>query len=321
MDFQYNYILNPSVKYWLELGGPGSEEKEVQGLVENVVWTVFTAAEGFTNVTKYKRGATEPDQKTMKLIQFIGGWAPVDLLMGELKREQEDKSGKAFDRVARDNLDDHLEESTNPNNTTLFGFVGIGDSVKFYKKLLPKGPLVQLHSNPLHWEFDAPSIQEKFEYFKVNIPTVGAASYDTAQSASAAPAYMALSATGVVPTSYVQTGGTGYAHGQGYTVPIGNFASGSGGYTGSQPYYASTGTYTDSASVSNRTAQDTAGTADIGPWSDWVWYENDKRSARTRANPAVPGGWEYDYDYPPAETPAKSSSSKDKSGKGKGRRR
>src|SRR6266536_1611538 len=172
---EHNYLLNPAIKLCLEHIEPGSTEKEVQALVENIVWTAFPATDGWMNITKYKQGATELDNKTMKLIQFNTGWATIDVVVYEVKRDREDKSLKAFNRVASDLLDDHLGESTNLDNTTLFGAVGIRDYVQFYKKLLPRGNLMSLHSQPLHWETDAKAVQEFFNYFKVNIPRMPAA--------------------------------------------------------------------------------------------------------------------------------------------------
>lgn len=97
------------------------------------MWTVFPATDGWMNVTKYKQGAIEPDKKTMKLIQFTTSWATVNIVVYEAKCDCEDKSLKAFNRVASDLLDDHLGESTNPDNTTLFGAARIGDYVQSYK--------------------------------------------------------------------------------------------------------------------------------------------------------------------------------------------
>src|ERR1700709_2493027 len=149
-----NYLSNPAIQVYLEQIETGSKEKEVQALVENILWTVFPAHDGWSNLTKYKQGATEPDSKTMRVVHFNDGWATIDVLVGEVKRIMEDISMRAFNKVARDLLDDHMTETTNDNGTTLFGFVGKGFHVVFYKKVIPSGKLEALHQEPLHWGSD-----------------------------------------------------------------------------------------------------------------------------------------------------------------------
>ncbi|KAF4637823.1 hypothetical protein G7Y89_g242 [Cudoniella acicularis] len=167
---EYNYMSNPAIKICLEQIEPGSTEKEVQNLWENTIWTTFPASDHWMNQTKYKQGATEPDNKVMKVIHYNAGWAPIDVLVVELKRLREDISFNAFNGVACNLLDDHMAESTNPAGTTLFGAVGIGTHVQFYQRKLPRGNLETRHPKPLHFEADATTIQEYFNHFKLNIP-------------------------------------------------------------------------------------------------------------------------------------------------------
>jgi hypothetical protein len=215
---EHNYTKNPAIKLWLEhINEPGSAEKEVQGLWESGLWTVFPANDLWMNVTKYKQGVTEPDNKVMKLVSYYAGWGTVDVLVVELKRDREDKSMKVFNRVARDLLDDHMGESTNPSNTTLFGAVGIGAYVVFYRKILPGGDLVAFHPQPLHWEIQAVTIQGYFDYFKQNIPKdlssattlpstssanqVASSSYGAAPGTAAPPSSVSQGAASANPTA------------------------------------------------------------------------------------------------------------------------
>jgi hypothetical protein len=64
-----------------------------------------------------------------KLLQYNTSWAPVNVLVVELKRLQEDVSKRAFDKVADSYLDDMFKESTNKKKTILFGAVGIGEYI------------------------------------------------------------------------------------------------------------------------------------------------------------------------------------------------
>jgi hypothetical protein len=177
---EHNYVSNPAIAIWYEYIEAGSKEKEVQGLWENMLWTVFPANDSWTTVTKYQQLSTEPDNKVMKIIQYNAGPATMDLLVVELKRLKEDTARTAFDEVAHNQLDDHMAESANPDRTTLFGAVGIGRHVQFYTKVLPRGRLNHLHNQPLHLLNDAASVQEYFNYFKRHVPST----YQPAASAS-----------------------------------------------------------------------------------------------------------------------------------------
>lgn len=63
-----------------------------------------------------------------------------------------------------------MGECINSNGTTLFGFVTIGQHVVFYQKVLSCGKLERTQTEPFHWWNSAGSIQQYFDYFKVNIP-------------------------------------------------------------------------------------------------------------------------------------------------------
>jgi len=219
---------------WLDRKGSAS-------LVENILWTAFPAADHWMNLTKYKQGATEPDNKVMKLVHFQAGWAPVDLLMVEVKRESEGKSGKAFNRIAKDLLDDFMTESSNPDGTTLFGAVGIEAFVKFYKKVLPNGALESFHSDPLHLETDAKTVQEYFDFFKLNVPGAAAGGTGTTVSTSGYRATYTTPGSTTASTSSYQTT---------YTTPGSTTASISG-------YQA---TYTTPGSTTTPSYQDTSQT-------------------------------------------------------------
>jgi hypothetical protein len=167
---EHEYLSNPAIEICLDYIDPGSEEKEVQALWENMIWTVFPARDHWMNQTKYKQGLTEPDYKVMKLVPSTTGWAPIDVLIIELKRVRENASLHTFNRVCSDLLDDHIAESTNPDGTTLFGAVGIGKHVQFYQRVLPRGELQSTHTKPLHLEYDVATVQQYFDHFKRNIP-------------------------------------------------------------------------------------------------------------------------------------------------------
>jgi len=201
---EHKYNSNPGISILLEHIEPGSGEKEVQALVENVLWTVFPASDHWLNLTKHRQGNTEPDNKTAKLIKYTAGWAPIDVLVGELKRIKEDTSMKPFARVSHDLLDDHMAESGNPDGSTLFGFVGIGKHVVFYERILPRGGLKPLHDQPLHWWDNAQTIQQWFDFFKTHIPTSLAAGPSATIPVSSPQAAPAAGSSAAVPVSSPQ---------------------------------------------------------------------------------------------------------------------
>jgi len=165
-----DYSSNPAISLLCEQIERGSKEQEVQALWESLLWTVFPASSHWITLTKYKQGATEPDNKVMKLIQYHTGWATMDVLAVELKRPREKVTLDAFNTVARDLLDDHMSESNNPDGTTLFGAVGIGHHVVFYNKELPRGRLQATQTRPFHLLTDAPEVQGYFDYYKLHVP-------------------------------------------------------------------------------------------------------------------------------------------------------
>jgi hypothetical protein len=170
LPMEDDYSSNPAISLLCEQIEPGSKEQEVQALWESLLWTVFPATGHWITHTKYKQGATEPDNKVMKLIQYHTGWATMDVLAVELKRPREKVTLETFNTVARDLLDDHMSESNNPDGTTLFGAVGIGHHVVFYNKELPRGRLQTIQTRPFHLLTDAPKVQEYFDYYKLHIP-------------------------------------------------------------------------------------------------------------------------------------------------------
>jgi hypothetical protein len=214
---EHNYMLNPAIAICVEYIENGSAEKEVQQLWDNMLITVFPAQDNWMFNSRYRGAASEPDNVIRKLLQYNAGWAPVDVLVVELKRLQEDVSKRAFDKVADSYLDDMFEESTNKKKTILFGAVGIGEHVQFYEYVLPKGPRTAMHSAPYHLIRDAQSVQQYFNYFKVNV----------AKSAQGP----ALQATSGTPVSSVPSAGYGASSGSGasssappatYTVSYGS---------------------------------------------------------------------------------------------------
>jgi hypothetical protein len=210
-----NYSLNPGISLLCEQIERGSKEQEVQALWESLLWTVFPASSHWITLTKYKQGATEPDNKVMKLIQYHTGWATMDVLAVELKRPREKVTLDAFNTVARDLLDDHMSESNNPDGTTLFGAVGIGHHVVFYSKELPKGRLQTTQTRPFHLLTDAPKVQEHFDYYKLHVPQwpspdaapnpapplTGLSSSSTASYQAPASSYQAPGSSYETPTS------------------------------------------------------------------------------------------------------------------------
>ncbi|KAF8847837.1 hypothetical protein BDZ45DRAFT_681620 [Acephala macrosclerotiorum] len=143
------YITNPAIELCVQQIEDGSAEKYVQVTWENLLWTVFPASDQWLNQTKHADTIGEPDNKVMKIVQFMGGWAPVDVLVVELKRHSENVSRNAFNRHADNLLDDFMEQSSNADGTILFGAIGIGKNVQFYKKQLPRGRLEGLHPHPI----------------------------------------------------------------------------------------------------------------------------------------------------------------------------
>ena len=219
---EHNYTLNPSIEILLDMIENGSKEKEVQALVENVLWTVYPAVDYWLNLTKYQQGATEPDDIVRKLISYTGGWAPIDVMMVELKRIKEDTSMKAFNSVADSLLDDHMAESTNPEGSTLFGMVGIGKHVVFYERVLPRHKLKLLVDRPLHWWDDYLTIQYWFNYTKEHVTKIPA-------TAPTGPSLMtpAGPSLGTYPASYSAgpvRGGFDYT----VTYPVRKASSGHG---------------------------------------------------------------------------------------------
>jgi hypothetical protein len=103
------------------------------------------------------------------------------VLIVELKRPQEDISSKAFHRHADCDLDDFLRESENPDGTAMFGAIGLGTYVIFYKKVLPGGKMKPIHKAPYHLKENTAEIQELFDYFKEH-----ACEYNTANNTPAA---------------------------------------------------------------------------------------------------------------------------------------
>ncbi len=88
----------------------GPKEQEVQAVWESLLWTVFPASDHWMTLTKYKQGATEPDNMVMKLVQYHVGWASVDVLKIELKRPREKVTIDAFNTIATNLLFDHMSE-------------------------------------------------------------------------------------------------------------------------------------------------------------------------------------------------------------------
>jgi hypothetical protein len=102
-------------------------------------------------LTKYKQGATEPDNKTMKYIQYTRGWATIDVLIFKVKRLQKDISIKAFTYVTNNLLNNYIVESNNPDGSTLFRVVGLGFHVIFFEKVLPWHKLKVIYKWLLYW--------------------------------------------------------------------------------------------------------------------------------------------------------------------------
>ncbi|KAF4637139.1 hypothetical protein G7Y89_g929 [Cudoniella acicularis] len=164
-----NYILNPAIKLYAEHVEPGSQEKEVQVLWENLLWTVFPAHDHWSVQTKHKSEATEPDNKVTKIIEYTAGWSSIDALIVELKRPRGKTTQKDFNDVLNSQLDDHIALSSNPSNSVLFGAVGIGLHIQFYSRMLPRGRIHTCHSRPYHLIEDASSVQEIFDNIKCNV--------------------------------------------------------------------------------------------------------------------------------------------------------
>ena len=68
-----DYTLNPIFEILLAAIEPGSKEKEVQAMSENVLWTVYPASKNFSTLTKCEHGAIEPDNIIRKIVQFYIG--------------------------------------------------------------------------------------------------------------------------------------------------------------------------------------------------------------------------------------------------------
>ncbi len=152
-----------------------------------ILATVFPASDHWVNLTKYKQGATEPDVKTMKMLQYHAGWGHVDVLITEVKRITEKVTMRQFDDTSRTYLDDMMAESTNAPGSALFGLVGIGKHMMFYKKvLIPESKLIPLLDKPLHWWDDYTVSQQWCAYFKSHIPTMPPALAAAPRSALAA---------------------------------------------------------------------------------------------------------------------------------------
>jgi hypothetical protein len=307
---EHDYTLNHAVPILLGHIEPGSTEKEVQALVENVLWTVFPAADNWVNLTKYKQGATEPDNKTMKCIQYTGGWATVDVLMFEVKRLQEDTSMKAFIRVANNLLDDYMVESNNPDGSTLFGGVGIGFHVVFFEKVLPRHKLKIICERPLHWWDDALIIQPLFNWIKEHVPTSSA----TAPAGPSQPEPPQPEPPQPEP-SQLETGQqrTGdwseWSWNEKYNCES-RYRENSIVQGGWEYEYRPTQTKAEPATTSHLVE---TGQQRIGDWSEWYWSDKHGCEERYRENSNVSGGWDYDY------RSVKSSKGDSKYGKGKGK--
>lgn len=188
---EHNYLLNPMVRIFHEQVEPGSTENYSQALAETMLWTAFPAQSFWSTVTKHRVGATEPDNKVMKLILYNAGWSPRDAIMVEIKRRRENVQIKHFDEVATTQLADHMSESSNPVGSKLFGAVVIGTYFRFYEAVLePDGPPRQMVPVYPHSFFetihDAAAIQAFFNYVKENIP--------------GDPSTMSVASVGMVPT-------------------------------------------------------------------------------------------------------------------------
>jgi len=77
---------------------------------------------------------------------------------------------KSFARVFNAQLDDFIKQSANTPNTTLFGLVGIGKYIMFYKMMLLSGESRLLFDRPMYWWDDCQYIQEWFNHFKEYVP-------------------------------------------------------------------------------------------------------------------------------------------------------
>ena len=172
---EHNYLLNPAIQILYDaVLDPHSKEKDVQSLHDNLLWTVFPASDNWCNLSRYQDG-TEPDNKVMRLVLFHAGYAPIDHTYVELKRWREDNSMPVFNRVAADLLVDHMRQSQNWTGSTLYGYVGIGVHIVFYKVVIPPNSndtydLVIEQQRPYDIIVDALLIQQRFNYTKANIP-------------------------------------------------------------------------------------------------------------------------------------------------------
>jgi hypothetical protein len=218
---EHNYLLNPAISLLCEQIERGSKEQEVQALWETLLWTVFPANDHWMTRTKYKQGATEPDNMVSKLLQFNTGWATIDVLTVELKRPREKVTLEAFNTVARDLLDDHMSESNNPDGTTLFGAVGIGHHVVFYHKKLPHGNLTTTQTQPFHILTDVARVQEYFYYHKSNIPQPP--SPGAAPNPAPPPMGQSSHAYGSSTTSYYAPESSRQAPGSSYEAPASSY--------------------------------------------------------------------------------------------------
>lgn len=169
-----NYLLNPMVHILHSQVEHGSTENYTQALVENILWTEFPAQKGWSTVTKHRQGATEPDNKVMKIIHYNAGPSPRDVIMVEVKRGKDNLQLKHFNDVATTQLADHMSESVNPVGSKLFGVVVIGTYIAFYDAILEQSGAPR-NVRLLYQEFfeiilDAGKIQEFWNHVKENIP-------------------------------------------------------------------------------------------------------------------------------------------------------
>ncbi|PVH75965.1 hypothetical protein DL98DRAFT_518314 [Cadophora sp. DSE1049] len=194
----HNYLLNPGIQLLADQIEPGSTEAEVQKMWDNILHTAFPAEGYWMIASRHRTGAIEPDNVVSKLVNFTGGWATLDVLVVELKRSKEGLSRRDFDDNVNNYLDDFMAESTNPSGSILYGAVGIGHHIMFYRRVLPRGAITSLHHNPLHVINDAYAVQQQFNHIKENVPR-GHYAPAAAEPVAVAPA--AVSPAAVAPAA------------------------------------------------------------------------------------------------------------------------
>ena len=163
------YLDIQSVNYLINAIEPDSLEGPVQSAWANILGKGgFFDEDCYAIETNRRRETQYPDVIVIRIIEFMTGPAPVDILMVECKRPRRNATVWHFDELANAQLDCQLTETPNSSGF-VFGAAEIGRQVRFYEKFDGQEP-VPLHNGVYDILTDAEDVEWWLNYMKQTGP-------------------------------------------------------------------------------------------------------------------------------------------------------